>query len=277
MLNYKMIPKIIHQLWIGDKPMPKACMDTVKLDNPDIEYKLWTEKELSTLKIDKRYEMKIKCMKEINGKADMYRYLILKKYGGLFLDADTISLFPLEEFMFSKPCLAWENETIRQGLLACGFMGFPPNHPFIELCIQHILGNKIESPAWISVGNGLITKVMKDYPNIREFNVFPSHYFYPQHHTGEKYLGHEKVYMYQLWGSTHNKYEKLDKLQVPSFLEQPKQSITIDIPDDTSKNKLKEIMKSIKQMKGHFSCEIKYKGDLSDYLKDTRFIKQIKI
>ena len=40
-----MIPKCLHQVWIGDQSKrPQECMDTIKRDNPDCEYKLWTEK-----------------------------------------------------------------------------------------------------------------------------------------------------------------------------------------------------------------------------------------
>ena len=42
-----MIPKVIHQIWIGDQSKrPTEAMETIKKDNPDCEYKLWTEKEL---------------------------------------------------------------------------------------------------------------------------------------------------------------------------------------------------------------------------------------
>ena len=40
------IPKIIHQLWIGDKPMPSVLMDKIKSDNKDYEYMLWNEDKL---------------------------------------------------------------------------------------------------------------------------------------------------------------------------------------------------------------------------------------
>ena len=41
-----MIPKIIHQLWIGDKPSPTTFMDTWRDKNPDFEYIRWNEQEI---------------------------------------------------------------------------------------------------------------------------------------------------------------------------------------------------------------------------------------
>ena len=39
------IPKIIHQIWIGNKPPPINLMNTWKEKNPDYEYILWNENE----------------------------------------------------------------------------------------------------------------------------------------------------------------------------------------------------------------------------------------
>lgn len=41
----EIIPKIIHQIWIGHDQLPhnkKVLMDSVKNLHPDYEYKLWT-------------------------------------------------------------------------------------------------------------------------------------------------------------------------------------------------------------------------------------------
>ena len=271
-----MIPKVIHQIWIGDKVKPQECMDSVKRDNPNYEYKLWTEKELKTLKMSKKYQLKIKCMEELCGKADMYRYLILQQHGGICIDADSISIEPLEDFMFNKPCVAWENEIVRQGLLALGFIGFPPNHKIIDEIIEHIETNKIESPAWVHTGNMVLTKIMEKQEFKKdEINAFPSYFFFPDHHTGHKYKGHAKVYMTQLWGSTHDKYDSKIDITLPSHLLEPKYSITICIPEGTSKSKIKEIISGIKNMHGHYNIEIKCEEDIIPLLKGTRFISQI--
>jgi len=44
------IPKIIHQLWIGDKPRPSKLMDTWRDKNPDFEYICWNEEEMQKRK-----------------------------------------------------------------------------------------------------------------------------------------------------------------------------------------------------------------------------------
>ena len=52
------IPKIIHQIWIGDKPAPTKFMDTWRDKNPDFEYIRWNEEEF--IKRDFKIELKEK-------------------------------------------------------------------------------------------------------------------------------------------------------------------------------------------------------------------------
>jgi len=269
-----MIPKIIHQIWIGDhSKRPTKCMDTIKRDNPDCEYKLWTEKELKTLKISKKLELKIRCMEQICGKCDIYRYLILQQHGGIYIDADSISVEPLDEFFFKTPGIAFENEYCRQDLLALGFLAFPPRHRLMDDCITHIESNPIKSPAWIHTGNLMITNIIKQKQY--QFNFYPSYYFYPEHHTKHQYKGHGKVYLTQLWGSTWDRYGTLNG-NIQPFLLEPMTSIDVIIPDDTSKKKLKDILTGIKNMEGHYKIKIHTREDISPFINQTRFITHIK-
>tara|TARA_R110002012_G_scaffold70865_1_gene182240 strand:+ start:3739 stop:4569 length:831 start_codon:yes stop_codon:yes gene_type:complete len=269
------VPKIIHQIWIGDKPAPETCMETIKKDNINFEYMRWSQKELNKLDISKTLDLKIKCMKEYCGKADIWRYVILKKYGGIFIDADSISIEPLDDFLFNKAFMAFENEMVRPNLVANGIMAFPPNHGFISMLLNHIESNPIQSPAWQNTGPLLVTKMLRQYP-LKDIQLFPSYLFYPDHHQQVKYQGHGKVYMYQLWGSTNNNYNSISKetnIHLPKHLHTPNEVINISIPENISKKQLKDIMNSLKQMDGHYNIVIDTKHDISKYLNSTRFIQ----
>ena len=93
--NSVKIPKIIHEIWVGPRPLPKLYQeyaDTCKAANPGWEYKLWTEKDIeSVLAIDSKYTGLYKEYEKygyFTGQKDVLEYLILYKYGGVFLDAD---------------------------------------------------------------------------------------------------------------------------------------------------------------------------------------------
>ena len=210
------IPKIIHQLWIGNKPAPTKFMDTWR----DAHEPLGLNICFGTKKIFRKILTllcfkKLNSIEEINGKADVIRWLILQKFGGIFIDADSICIHPFDEHLLNgiDAFAGWEQERVREGLAATGTMGFPPFHPIVNSAIEWIKRNEISMArsrqrAWYTVGPGLLTRICQLYGwgNIK---IFPSHYFLPFHYTGIKYEGHDKVYAYQEWGSTKSKTTKL--------------------------------------------------------------------
>ena len=138
------IPKIIHQLWIGPKPRPYKFMKTWEDKHPDYEYILWNEEEIKKRGLKLECISKINEIEEINGKADIIRWEILYHYGGLFLDADSICIEPMNYLMDqNKAFCGYENENVRQGLVATGTMAFPKNHPLTRGAIDYIKTNEV--------------------------------------------------------------------------------------------------------------------------------------
>ena len=246
------IPRIIHQLWIGTKERPYKFMDTWKNNNPDFQYIMWDETEIKkNLKL--QCLDKINAMKEINGKADIIRWEILYKYGGIFLDADSISLAPLDDNLLNTSAFAsYENEISRNGLVSTVAMGFPKEHPLCLMAIKWILNNNISNKsAWQTVGPGLITRLYKT--NIfSDITIFPSYYFLPVHFSGQIYTGHGKVYAHQEWGSTKKNYDKMNSIEIPSIFKTPTKiiEISLNINDDNIKD-LKQKLITIMNINGY--------------------------
>lgn len=92
-----MIPKIIHQIWIGPKKRPDIYMKTwyddyVKM-YPEYTYMLWDDDKINEILkyneiIGKLYDMET----TMYGKADIARYMIMYYYGGIYIDADSVWL-----------------------------------------------------------------------------------------------------------------------------------------------------------------------------------------
>lgn len=273
------VPKIIHQLWIGEKPIPINALNSVKNMNPNFEYMFWCETTIrEKLNISRDYIKKINHHQEIWGKADLYRWLILEKYGGIFIDADMVSIEPLDDFLLNQSFFSWENEMMRPNLCATSIQAYTPNHIIPKKAIEWILNNEIRServkiPSWQLVGPGLLTRVYHSLEDKSVVKVFPSYYFLPDHHTGYKYLGHGKVYMTHEWGSTKNAYNEINIMDIPNHHKKPEKSIDINIPNDIKL--IKDVMKSIKDIEGHFNININCEINLDKYLKSTRNIRQI--
>jgi glycosyltransferase involved in cell wall biosynthesis len=270
-INIVKIPKIIHQLWIGNKPAPINLMNTWKEKNKDFEYIFWNEDEFKKRNINFKCQNRIDEIEEINGKADIIRWEILYHYGGIFIDADSICLEPIDNELLDKKCFAgWEQESIRYGLIATGTMGFPKKHPIVKSCIDWIYNNEVSQnktghQAWITVGPMLLTKMYKT-GNFKDLHIFPSYTFLPEHNTGVEYNGHGKIYSYQLWGSTHQSYDIMNNFILPSKYLLPKKSVSIVICSyNTNINYINECLDSIKNQIGEFNIELVWINDGSTY------------
>ena len=276
------IPKIIHQLWIGTKPAPINLMNTWKEKNPDFEYIFWNEDEFIKRDMHFKCQEKIDEIEEINGKADIIRWEILYKYGGIFLDADSICIEPIDEELYNKKCFAgWEQEQVRTGLIATGTMGFPKKHPLVKKAIEWIIKNEVTQKksnmmAWQSVGPGLLTR-MYNTGLFSDLHIFPSYYFLPIHLSRIEYSGHGKIYAFQAWGSTKQNYDTMNEMVLPEqFLKPPKEkSVSVLISSfNTPALYVKECLESIRNQTGYFNIEIVWINDGSDSL-HTKILQKL--
>lgn len=199
------IPKIIHIIWVGDETKrPDECIKTWKDNHPDWDVRVHGNELYEKYK---DYGAEITRIPEINGHADLFRWLLLHDYGGITVDADSISVRPLPDWMRKIPFTCYESETLRPGLLACGAMGFTKKHPIVTEALKDIINNQpLENKmAWETVGTQCLTRAhaaCKDAP----FKIYPSHYFIPKHFAAETEYHGDDVYAKQLWASTLGDY-----------------------------------------------------------------------
>ena len=142
-----MIPKIIHQTW-KSKEVPakwQAYVDKVQQLNPEWEYRLWTDDEIDVFvkeEFPDFYETFVNFSRVIM-RADVIRYLIMYKIGGVYLDLDYEMLQP---FNFGAETLVLPlNRSVSYGdekdtLGNCIFASVP-NHKFWEDAISDLKQN----------------------------------------------------------------------------------------------------------------------------------------
>lgn len=199
-----MIPKKLHFIWVGDESkIPLDCINTWIHKNPEYEPHIWNNDSVSQKfwrNSKQLHDMLAK--KDYAGVADVMRYEILHEYGGVYIDADSRCLKPLEDWLLDCDAFAcWEQERIRNNLIANGFLGSVPNSEAMRLCIEEVATKNCteDKLAWLITGPMLMSDVyFKKQANL---TVYPSHFFLPKHHTGleSNVTGHR--FADHWWGS----------------------------------------------------------------------------
>ncbi|MEM9694310.1 MAG: glycosyltransferase [Myxococcota bacterium] len=210
--------RTLHFIWVGDESKcPHHCIQSWREKNPGWSFRLWRNEEYRAESWRLKSQMEEMWPTQLCGVADMMRYEILYRHGGFFIDADSICLRPLDDWLFQHDSFAcWENERLRPGLIANGYMFF--RHPGDELLrvmiealeTQRGIGQK---QAWVTCGPNLLTMAWKKLPR-HPMTVLPSHYFIPEHYEGLRYAGDGPVYAKQLWASTKG-YDTVFELSSP--------------------------------------------------------------
>lgn len=175
--------------------------------HPDWKYKVWRDADI----LDRRWKNQrlvdeYASRGEWRGVADVVRYEILHEVGGFMPGADSECLRPCDE-LFTDPrhfaYAVYENERVRPGLITPLYAALPHTQ-FAEALIWGLLYQTSGEP-WKHTGNRHMQKVYgaRAWQTVK---VWPSHYFNPEHYSGDVYNGPDKPYARQHWGSTKGAY-----------------------------------------------------------------------
>ncbi len=133
------IPRCIHRIWIGGAEPEWMGGFAETWERPGWKLRQWGEDEiaeLQPLRNQSIYDRAKRLCPDHFGqlRADILRYEILERFGGVYVDADFECLRPLDDLLSGVDCFAaWE---IQGKWINNAVMGAVPSHPFIERLIQ---------------------------------------------------------------------------------------------------------------------------------------------
>jgi mannosyltransferase OCH1-like enzyme len=213
-----MIPKIIHQIWIGPKKRPDIWMDSVKefCAKYGYEYKLWDNETTKNLNLvnQKFYDKDPTYF----GKADILRYELLLRYGGCFVDADSVIMKgdKFDELLTSFNTDAGFGFEVDNVLVCQGVCMSFPNSKFMQKCIEEIPLRDFTQLPWIATGPRLVTDLIIRHQHEISLTLYKSTVFYPRRWHGIQDVNlHTKVeippesVMFQYGYSTNNLESKI--------------------------------------------------------------------
>lgn len=168
--NAAPVPRVIHQIWIGSKPVPvsvEAWQRQAKATGYD--HRLWQEEDIRSIGVyDNAVFRAFLDAGDFPGAVDVARYLILARQGGIYLDCDWYPAqmelgFDMFLPLVGLSALAEQTPRNLGGdslLLTNSFIAAPPEHPLFDILVDALPGVMTElpgAPAWWATGPVIFT------------------------------------------------------------------------------------------------------------------------
>jgi hypothetical protein len=206
-----LIPKVFHRVWLGGKPMPEMFQKWGQtwLDlHPGWVMKTWSEEDLPPA----RFPEILAKIPHLAGRSDVYRYEILLREGGVYIDTDIECLKNIEPLIHDlKAFVGQENAN----WVGNSIIGATPNHPALAETIEQLPTANLSQK--LGVGPPYLNRFVT---NRSDFKIFPEEIFYPfgfgiggREVSASKFA--EKSYAVHRWSSTFYP----DSFALPSILE----------------------------------------------------------
>lgn len=185
-----MIPKIIHHIWIGNKPFPEEFREfRHKWVNmyPDYNFIFWNDELINSSKlIDESISIYYHNDYKIAFKADLLRFKILEKFGGIYIDTDTEPLKKMSDEFLNNKFFSGIQKPYSQ--VAIGIMGSEVNNHLVKEYNTTVLDSisenikqngKLTNELWKITGPEFFDNICKKYKQIGGYKFYNSEYFYP--------------------------------------------------------------------------------------------------
>lgn len=173
--------KLIHQIWVGPYPIPEKSItfiDKIKELHPDYTYKLWTDKDLnSDIFSNLPY---INSTPIYAQKADIMRYEILYKYGGIYLDIDFEIFKNLEPLITHDLVVCNEDSNINE-YMTNAFIYSIAGNTCLKNCVDNIKTCPLGGTINVSIATG--PWYFRKQISLEDARVLPTHVMYPTHYT----------------------------------------------------------------------------------------------
>ena len=175
----QLIPKKIHQIWLGEMPEAhKKLIPKIIENHTGWEYKLWTLDDL------KNYPMVNKelfnSVNNLGSKSDIARYEILYNEGGIYLDSDFEMVKNFDSLIYNEfftGCGHIDNPEVFNGLIGC-----TKNNELMGLLVEGLKSKGVDGDIMHNTGPYYFSSIFFEYikKNMgKKIVVLPTPYFYP--------------------------------------------------------------------------------------------------
>jgi len=173
LLGSQRIPRVFHRIWLGPEPMPEAeCRlgETWARHHPGWEQRLWRDDDLPELGVPAEIIARAENPVEL---ADVARFHIIARHGGVYVDTDFECLRPLDSLLKGVDAFAAFQ---LPGEVNTALLGATAGHPAFRRAAELVTETFGRAPLPGSTGPPFFTHLLWDSP---EVTLFPPELFYP--------------------------------------------------------------------------------------------------
>jgi mannosyltransferase OCH1-like enzyme len=177
-----MIPKILHQVWLGNASIPKQLTDWQsdwKAMYPKWEYCLWTDRSINKL-LDGYLLDLCRSLYNKGEASDIVRYAAMAKIGGVYVDFDMEPVRPFAPHILSLSAFVGL-EAQRKFKVGNAILGAVPKHPFFIQLLKEIPNFRKASRVFGRTGPEFLTTLF--HQHVDPPTVFPCSMFYRQRNS----------------------------------------------------------------------------------------------
>ena len=178
-----MIPKFIHYVWVGGKPMDELainCLQSWEKYFPDYEIIKWDE---NNIPMEHEYVKRALANKKWSNVSNYVRLYSLHTMGGIYFDTD---FEVIKHFDFLENIEVFCGFEDKRPLVNSAVLGGHKNDILLLDCMNYLLQNFDGLESSNLSGPELITSILNSYGlknldqnQIRNITILPIHFFYP--------------------------------------------------------------------------------------------------
>jgi hypothetical protein len=210
------IPQILHQIWVGPRPVPIAWAKAWEEKHPGWECRIWREPDLANLDMPNRAAYESFLARGIwHGAADIARIAILGAYGGVYVDIDSQPLIPLTGAPFMRSSFFAGREPVPSlpGRLANGCIGSVAGHPILDTWADLISRMPSLDEPWDTTGGTSLTAAVLVHRQCCKPMVMSERTFHLTDYKLKPVAGADKSYIRHYWATTNDAYSDAGTLK----------------------------------------------------------------
>lgn len=172
-----MIPRILHQVWVGPDPFPQELVgyrESWRRHHPEWEMRLWTEESLPRDLVRPEVYERLRNPAE---RSDIIRLEVLFRFGGVYVDTDMECLRPIDPLLEEDvDFFVAGARGVKGGRAHNAVIAAVSGHPVLERALRELRPVTEFGIDKRGTGPQFLNELLRDHPEVK---ICPPESFHP--------------------------------------------------------------------------------------------------